>query len=81
MKKVNKYLESWKENPDKDTLRNILKEVYEIKDNKKRCEILKVVKNTNKEIFYELCINELDSIWKKIVKDGFGEYILNKVDD
>jgi hypothetical protein len=78
MKKLNKYLKDWKENQDADTLNNILKEVYEIKDNKKRAEILLKVKPINDDKFMELCMNELYDNWKKIVNDGFGEYILNE---
>lgn len=85
MKKLNKYLKDWEENQDVDTLNNILKEVYKIKDNKKRAEVLLKVKNINNTEFMELCMNDLSDSWRKIVDDGFGEYILsnsyNKEDD
>lgn len=77
MKKLDKYVEQWKENQSVETLKVILNEVYKIKDNEERAKILKTLKDANKEKFMNQCINDLKEDWTKIVYDeGFGEYVL-----
>lgn len=83
MDEIQKLIEDWKENPDKEVLEEIIDLLFDIKDNSYRESVLIEIKNSHEDEMFNILKEEINDKWVKLTIDNsFGKYVLeNRMGD